>query len=217
MENNECPICYESDKLLELVSDSCCHMFCITCLHKINDEDIIACPYCRTKISKTKAQNECRCCKTIVNSIKEYKGRNYCLYCLKHYLKNNCANLVYDDNYVWAQEKDRMIMILIKNLTHDELKTIGTDISYLNKYNIYFHKGEYHYCLWKNEKYVLNGVVKYLVNHSWFKVEMKDLLNVWNVLRRHDNEHLSLQLKYKFDFSKRILKQMKDLHNLKNK
>ncbi len=94
---------------------------------------------------------------------------------------------------------------------------MATDVTYLNKYNIYCYKGEYRYSIWKSDCYVLNGVVKYLVNHSWFKVEMKDLLNVWNVLRRHDNEHLSsLRLKYTFKFSLRVLGQLKYLHSIKN-
>jgi len=201
MEDNECPVCYESDKPLERISNNCSHMFCINCITNL-DRITVKCPYCRTQIVRDKICFEC-CNNSKAIDIKRMDKKNYCLNCIKKYLKNNAIHIAYGDRcsiYVEIIEYTHTVGFIIENIIFDQIKDILTDIRHLNKMKYYHLDG--FYSDRNTLQYTPLSLVKYLsINFSNSK-EFKNII-IKNK-NRLQNEYQQ-ELKHKQYFSMYVL------------
>jgi len=198
MEDNKCPVCYESDKPLQLMSANCSHMFCITCVMKMTK--LKACPYCRTVI---KAINEngyhCSHCLNVITNIKSLNNEDHCLSCIKEYLKHCCKRFYFSYNYdfsCYIRIDDFLYGSTIKNVTFNEIKDITTNISHLNK--MYYNLNGYYES--KTNYLTAMGIVKYLITD--LNTELNEIIIKGKNRLQKEYEQ---ELKYKQYFSKYVL------------
>lgn len=59
--NFECPVCLEEIKKINMLKQlDCDHIFCVTCINKIKDNDNVKCPICRIDSSLSQNDDEIR-------------------------------------------------------------------------------------------------------------------------------------------------------------